>query len=147
MQKQWQSWEIAKNCLSNLWDIWKDKPFHREVLLRSQCSQQTISPAQKTGKTKSGPRKSQSKWLERNNSGCSPKFELKMPRLHSLAAIDRPETTKFPPIQKVVWQEPQETHLNDIHIKSTNNIQRKNDVETQTEPIKETSTEVSGSHT
>ena len=39
----------------------------------------------------------------------SPNFELKMPRLHSGAAIDRPETTKLPPIPEVVWQQPQET--------------------------------------
>ena len=34
-----------------------------------------------------------------------------MPRLHSGAAIDTPETTqlKIPPIPEVVWQQPQET--------------------------------------
>ena len=54
-----------------------------------------------------------------------------MPRLHSGAAIDRPETTKPPPIPEVVWQQPQETHLIDINNNSTtnitNNIKSKND--------------------
>ena len=53
----------------------------------------------------------------------------------------------LPPIPEVVWQQPQETHLIDIQNKSTNNIQRKNDVEAQTSPIKETSSQVSGSDT
>ena len=46
-----------------------------------------------------------------------PKFKLTMPRLHSGAAIDRPETTKLklPPIAEVVWQQPQETHVPNIY--------------------------------
>ena len=40
-------------------ETWKNKPLHREMLFWSQCSQSTASPAQKTGKTESGPRKSQ----------------------------------------------------------------------------------------
>ena len=70
-----------------------------------------------------------------------------MPRLHSGAAIDIPDTTKLPPIPEVVWQQPQETHLIDIHNKSTNIIHRKKDVAAQTLPTKETSSQVSGSHT
>ena len=70
-----------------------------------------------------------------------------MPRLHSGAAIDRPETTKLPPIPVVVWQQPQETHSIDIHKRSTNNYKRKKVVEAQTSPIKETSSQVSGSDT
>ena len=30
--------------------MWKNKPLHREMLVWSQCSQSTASPAQKTGK-------------------------------------------------------------------------------------------------
>ena len=70
-----------------------------------------------------------------------------MPRLHSRAAIDRPETTKLPPIAEVVWQQPQETHFFDKHKNSTTNNKSKNDVEAQTSPIKETSLQVSGSDT
>ena len=70
-----------------------------------------------------------------------------MPRLHFGAAIDRPETTKLPPIPEVVWQQPQETHIIDIHKKATINIKRKIEVEAQTSPIKETSSQVSGSAT
>ena len=74
-------------------------------------------------------------------------MKLKMPRLHSRVAIDRPEITKLPPIPEVVWQQPQETHLKDIHKNTTNNIKRKNDVVSQTSPIRETSSQVSGSDT
>ena len=39
----------------------ENKPLRREILFWSQCSQPTASPAQKTGKTKSGIRESQPK--------------------------------------------------------------------------------------
>ena len=81
-----------------------------------------------------------------------------MPRSHSRAAIDRPEVTHLtlPPISEVVWQQPQKTHLTKIHNILTNEphkdiyireFQQKNDVEAQTSPIKETSSQVPGSDT
>ena len=79
-----------------------------------------------------------------------------MPRLHSGAAIDRPEVTHLtlPSISEVVWQQPQETHLTNIHNdltnktdKQTHTPKQKNDVEAQTSPVKETSSQVSGSDT
>ena len=81
-----------------------------------------------------------------------------MPRLHSGAAIDRPEVTHLtlPPIPKVVWQQPQETDLTNIHNLLTNETQKdthipefkhRKNVEAQTSPIKETSSQVSGSDT
>ena len=79
-----------------------------------------------------------------------------MPRLHFGAAIDRPEVTHLtlPPIPEVVWQQPQENHVTNIHNDLTNEIQndthtpkQKNDVEAQTLPIKETSPQTSGSNT
>ena len=79
-----------------------------------------------------------------------------MPRLHSGAAIHRPEVTHLtlPPIPEVVWQKPQETHLTNIHNDLTNKThehthmpKQKNDVEAQASPIKETSSQVSGSDT
>ena len=75
-----------------------------------------------------------------------------MPRLHSGAAIDRPEVTQLtlPPIPEVVWQQPQETHVTNIHNDLTNKTQKHthtNDVEAQTSPIKETSSQNSGSNT
>ena len=79
-----------------------------------------------------------------------------MPRLHSGAAIDRPEVTHLtlPPIPEVVCQQPQETHIpsthndltNDTH-KVTRTPKQKNDVEAQTSPIKETPFQLSGSNT
>ena len=81
-----------------------------------------------------------------------------MPRLHSGAAIDRPETTqlKFPPIPEVVWQQPQETYVPNIY-QTCNNETHKNthkpeskqssEVKSQTSPIKETSPQVSVSNT
>ena len=79
-----------------------------------------------------------------------------MPRLHSGAAFDRPEVTHLTllPIPEVVWQQPQEPHLTNIYNdltnethKDTHTPKQKNDVEAQTSPIKETSSQVSGSHT
>ena len=82
-----------------------------------------------------------------------------MPRLHSGAAIDRPETThtQFPPIPEVVvWQQHQETHVSNIYQTVTNETHKKthmpeskqkSDVESQTSPIKETSPQVSVSST
>ena len=79
-----------------------------------------------------------------------------MPRLHSRAATDRPEVTHstLPPIPKVVCQHPQETQLTTIHNNFTNETHKdtpmpkqKNDVEAQTSPIKETSSQESGSDT
>ena len=79
-----------------------------------------------------------------------------MPLLHSGAAIDRPEVTHLtlPPIPEVVWLQPQETPLTNIHNDLTNKTHKvthtpkqKIDVEAQTSPIKETSSEVAGSDT
>ena len=79
-----------------------------------------------------------------------------MPFLHSEAAIDRPEVTHLtlPPIPDVVWQQSQETYLTNLHNDLTNDTHKdtytpkqKNDVEAQITPIKETSSQVSGSHT
>ena len=81
-----------------------------------------------------------------------------MPRFHSRAAIDTTKVTPLtlPPIPEVVWQQPQETHLTNIHNVLTNEIhknthitefkQRKN-VEAHTSPIKETLSRISGSDT
>ena len=79
-----------------------------------------------------------------------------MPHLHSGAATDRPEVTHLtlPPIPEVAWQQPQETHLTTIHNdfanethKDTYMPKQKNDVEALTLPIKETSSQISGSDT
>ena len=79
-----------------------------------------------------------------------------MPRLHSGAATDRPKAFQLtlPPIPEVVWQQPQETYLKNIHNDLTNETHKhthtpkqKNDVEAHTSPIKETSSQVSGSDT
>ena len=83
-----------------------------------------------------------------------------MPRLHSGAAIDRTEVTHLTlpaiPEPEVVWQQPQETHLtifynvltNEIH-KNTHipEFKQRDDVEAQTSPKKETSSQVPGSDT
>ena len=61
-----------------------------------------------------------------------------MPGLHSGAATDRPEVAHLtlPPIPEVVWQQPQETHLINMHNdltneahKDTHSPKQKNDVE------------------
>ena len=81
-----------------------------------------------------------------------------MPRLHSGAAIDRPEVTHLtlPPIPEVVWQQPKETYSTNNHNVLTNEthknphipeFKQRNDVEAQTSPIKETSSQISRSNT
>ena len=81
-----------------------------------------------------------------------------MPRPHSRAATDRPEKTNLilPPIPEVVWQQPQETHLTNNHktlITATHKnlhmpeSKQKNDVQSQTSPMRETSSQLSGSST
>ena len=81
-----------------------------------------------------------------------------MPRFHSGATTDRPEVTHLTlqPIPEVVWQQPQETHLTNIHNVLTNEtpknthipeFKQRKDVEAQTSPIKETLSQVSGSET
>ena len=79
-----------------------------------------------------------------------------MPRLHSEAAIDRPEVTNLtlPPIPEFVWQQSQKIYSTNVHNdltnethKDTHTPKQKNDVEAQTSPLKETSSQVSGSHT
>ena len=81
-----------------------------------------------------------------------------MPRLHSGAVTDRPETThlNFPPIPEVAWQQPQETHVPNNHNTLTNETHKntqmpeakhRSDVDSQTSPIKETLSQVSVSTT
>ena len=81
-----------------------------------------------------------------------------MPRLHFGAAIDRPETTHItlPPIPEVVWQQPQETHVPNIYRNLTNETDKKthmpeskqrSDLESQTSPTEDTSSQVSVSNT
>ena len=79
-----------------------------------------------------------------------------MPRIHFGASTDRPEANHLtlPPIPEVVWQQLQETHLTNVHNDLTNEIQKdthtpkqKNDLEAQTSPIKDTSSQKSGSDT
>ena len=87
-----------------------------------------------------------------------PQFKISMPRLHSNAAIDRPDTThlKLPPIPEVVWQQPQETHVPNNYQNLTNETyknthtpesKQRTAVESQTLPIKDTSTQVPVSST
>ena len=66
-----------------------------------------------------------------------------MPIFYSGDAIDRPEITHItlPPIPEVVWQQPQETHVINIHKTLTNETnentqmpesKQRRDVESQT---------------
>ena len=81
-----------------------------------------------------------------------------MPRLQSGAATDRPEIINItlPSIPEVVWQQFQETHSTNLHKTLTTEthknfhmslLRHRNNVESQTSPIKETSPQVSGSST
>ena len=61
-----------------------------------------------------------------------------MPRLHSGAACDRPETneiSKLPPIPEAVWQQPTEIVTNQDNLNNTNNDSTiKTKVANQTSP-------------
>ena len=78
---------------------------------------QPIHPllAQKTERTEWSPIKRQSKSFEGNCTSCNSKFYTKKVTSSLGAAIDSPETTELPPFPEVVWQQPQETHLLNIH--------------------------------
>ena len=94
------------------------------MLLWNKCSEQTASPEQPTGRTKSSPTAKYPKQLRWQCPSCSPNFKLGTPRLHSWAACDRPETTKipkFPPNPEVVWQQPLETITDQCNLNNTNN--------------------------
>ena len=79
-----------------------------------------------------------------------------MIRLDSGATINGLEITKLPPIPEVVWQQPLETHLIDIHeklITETNNsthtpkLKRRIDEKSQMSAVRETSPQMSRSST
>ena len=63
-----------------------------------------------------------------------------MPRLHSGAACDRPDTnqiSKLPPIPEVVWQQPTEIVTNQVNLNNTTNESTiKTNVASQTSPPK-----------
>ena len=58
-----------------------------------------------------------------------------MPRLHSGPAIVRPEVSNLllPPISEFVWQQPQETHVTNIHKNLTTETQKQPHARIQTE--------------
>ena len=68
-----------------------------------------------------------------------------MPRLHSGAAIDRPQTNeifKLPPIPEVVWQQPPENVTNQDNLNNTTNDSTlKTNVASQISPPKGTQTQ------
>ena len=90
----------------------------------SKYSEQSASPKQATGRTKSSPTEKSPKQLRWQCLGCSPNFTLQTPRLYSGAASDRPETTKIPklpPIPEVVWQQPSQTSTDQCNLNNINN--------------------------
>ena len=90
----------------------------------SERSKQTAFPESTSRWTKPSPAKKCTKQLRCECPSCSPNFKLAMPRLHSGAACDRPETNKIsnlPPIPKVVWQQPREITTNSDNLNNTNN--------------------------
>ena len=56
-----------------------------------------------------------------------------MPLLHSGDKTDSPETTYRAPTPEVVWQQPQQTYLIDIHKNSITNINNYPYTQIQTE--------------
>ena len=113
------------------------------MLVWSKRNEQTASPEQTTGRTKSCPTEICSKQLRWECSSRSPNFKLETPRLQSGAECDRPEINeipKLPPITEVVRQQPTETITNQNNLNSTNidsiihYTQEKTTVASQTSP-------------
>ena len=115
-------------------------------------------PGTEDRKDKIRTQKEPTKVILRKFLKLQPKIYTKMPRLHSGAATDRPEITRLtiPPIPEVVWQQPQETHVPNIYQILTNETHKstqmpeskqRSDVESQTSPMKETSSQESVSST
>ena len=74
-------------------------------------------------------------------SKLHPSSKLKVPRLHSGAARDRPETkiSKLPPFPEVVWQQPTENVTNQDNLNdTTNDSTLKTNIASQTSPPKGT---------
>ena len=56
---------MPKNSLLTHWDVWTNRPHHRQRLFRSQCSQQTVYPKQKpAGQNRVQPQDTQSSTTE-----------------------------------------------------------------------------------
>ena len=108
----------------------------------SKCSKQTVSTKLATGRTEPSSTEYCSKQLRRQCPSCSPSFKLKMPRLHSGTACDRPETnekSKLPPIPEVVWKQPTEDITNQNNLNNTtNDLTLKTNLTSQTSPPKGT---------
>ena len=120
----------------------------------SHCSQKTIFPARNTKKIETGPLQINQSDLNETAQIVAQKLQQKIPRLHSEAATDNPETIKLAPIPGIVWRQPQETRSIDIHENSTTTIEnsilkpefkRRDDVESRASPIREASFQVCGS--
>ena len=115
--------ESLKLC--TLWNMWKHKASHGDMLLWSQCSKQANSLEEQTGstgRTSATDWTKQCKWVCHD---CSPSFELKMPRVRSRIACDRLKTTKLitlSPILEVVWQRPPEISMDNFMLIMTNDI-------------------------
>ena len=111
---------------------------------RNATSEQTQQidrlPESTTRRTKPSPAKKCTKQLRWEYPSCSPNFKLAIPRLHSGAACDKPETnkiSKLPPIPEVVWQQPTVIVTNQDNSNNTHNDSTlKTNVANQTSPPK-----------
>ena len=136
--------------------MWEDTPLHKKMSVWSYCSQKTIFPARKTKKIETGSLQINQSDLNGTAQTVAQILQQKIPRLHSEAATDNPETIKLAPIPGIVWQQRQENHSIDIHENSTTTIKnsiltpefkRRDDVESRASPIREASFQVSRSIT
>ena len=93
------------------------------MLLWRKRSEQTSSPEQTTGRTKSSPTEKCTRLLRWQCPSCSPILKVEKPHLHTVAACDRPQTTeipKLPPNPEVVWQQPLDKSTNQCTLNNTN---------------------------
>ena len=96
-------------------------PQRNATLEQTQQTDRLLGIDDRKVKTKSS--REMHKATQMGMSELSPNFKLAMPRLHSGAASDRPETieiSRLPPIPEVVWQQPTEIVTDQYNLNNTN---------------------------
>ena len=126
----------------------RNKRLHRDTFFGANAANRS-PPWKRRPEKQNQDQQRHWKQSSRKFPSCKIKYRIKVPRLHSWAAIDRPETTKTttPRILEVVWQQPVIINVNIINKGSntethknthTPNLQQSEDVVTQTSPIDRT---------
>ena len=100
--------------------MWQDKPFIEKCYSGANAANKP--PPRQRGQERQNQVQERANQNDSKETTQAAAQDIKMPRLHSGAAIDRPDVSHLtlPPNPEVVWQQPQETHLIKIHKVFTN---------------------------